>query len=228
MTARSNPTFLGIIIILVTIAMSSAYADDSGKLIEKVFDQDLEGLKTLIAEGINVNAQDSSSGSTALMLACSYGFEDIAKLLLSSGADPNIQANNGVTALMAAAQTSQEIVELLLERKADIHLRAKDGTTAFTKSIIGVISGRVKNSVPELLLEKGADVNEAISTGRAEGYTPLMMAASNDALDLAKFLIGKGANVNAKAKDGSTALSLAIKEDHEKMVKLLQARGAKE
>ena len=226
MTAKRTSAVFIVTVILFTIVMASVYADDAGKLIDKVFGQDLEGLRTLIAEGINVNAQDSSSGSTALILACSYGFEEIARLLLSSGANPNIQANNGVTALMAAAQASREIVELLLKYGADINLRANDGTTAFTNSISGVIGGRVQTRVPELLLEKGSDVNEAISTGRAEGYTPLMMAANNNALDLAEFLIGRGANVNARAKDGATALSLAIEENHQEMVKLLLARGA--
>ncbi|MBA7714258.1 hypothetical protein ES703_123275 [subsurface metagenome] len=66
------------------------------------------------------------------------------------------------------------------------------------------------------------------SSGETAGYTPLMMAANNGQHDLVKFLITKGADVNAKAKDGSTALSKATKENDTAMVKLLKNSGAKE
>ena len=55
-----------------------------------------------------------------------------------------------------------------------------------------------------------------------------MMAANNAQHDLAKFLIAQGADVNAKAKDGSTSLSLATKENDTTMVKLLKDSGARE
>ena len=54
-----------------------------------------------------------------------------------------------------------------------------------------------------------------------------MMAARNDKPELVKFLVKEGADVNLKAKDGSTALSLAKKEKDEAMVKLLKKLGAK-
>jgi ankyrin repeat protein len=54
-----------------------------------------------------------------------------------------------------------------------------------------------------------------------------MMAARNNAPDLVTFLIENGADVNAKAKDGQTALSLAQKEDDAAMVALLIKVGAK-
>jgi ankyrin repeat protein len=45
---------------------------------------------------------------------------------------------------------------------------------------------------------------------------------------LVKFLVKHKADINAKAKDGSTALSLAKKENDQNMVKLLIELGAKE
>jgi len=82
--------------------------------------------------------------------------------------------------------------------------------------------------VASLLLEKGDDVNEAGSSGPAEGYTCLMMAASNNKPELVKFLLSKGADINAKAKDGSSAIGLAVKENDKDMVALLKENGAKE
>jgi ankyrin repeat protein len=47
-------------------------------------------------------------------------------------------------------------------------------------------------------------------------------------LDLVKYLISKGANVNLKAKDGTSALSLTIKEKNDEIIKILKDKGAKE
>jgi ankyrin repeat protein len=200
---------------------------DAEKLFDKIFYQDLEGLKKLIDEGVDVDAQDPNSGSTALMLACSFGFYEMTELLLSRGADPNISENRGTTALMAAVGVSKEMVDLLLEYNADVSIRNKEGITAFTHSIAGVLSDKVTIEVPTMLLDEGADVNEAATTGRTAGYTPLMMAANNDHRELVSFLIDRGANVNAEAGDGSTALGLATKENYSDIVTLLKENGAK-
>ena len=44
---------------------------------------------------------------------------------------------------------------------------------------------------------------------------------------VATMLLKNGANVNAKANDGQTPLSLAKEEGHARMVELLVANGAK-
>jgi ankyrin repeat protein len=199
------------------------------ELRSKVAYQDIEGVEKLILSGADVNARDEMQGNTALILACSYGFTDIAKLLISNGADVNVHNTMyGTSPLIAAAFISEELVEILLANGADVHGKTNEGTTAFTSSILGVLGGYITTSVASLLLEKGADVNEATSSGPAEGYTCLMMAAVNNNPELVKFLLSKGADINAKAKDGTTAIGLAIKENDKDMVALLKKNGAKE
>ena len=44
---------------------------------------------------------------------------------------------------------------------------------------------------------------------------------------VATVLLKNGANVNAKANDGNTPLSIAKKYGHARMVELLKANGAK-
>jgi ankyrin repeat protein len=212
---------------LILMTLSPVMAQEGAKLIESVWSQDFDRAKELVKGGVDVNYQDPSSGSTALMLACGYNFADMARFLVEHGADLNRQDKQGQTALMIAAYRSEEIFTLLLSKGADIKVKDKEGRTAFTHAWVGVLSEEVPLAVVETLLNKGADVNEAPDRGPAEGYTCLMMASGNNRPGLVSFLIGKGADVNARARDGKTALGLAQEEGHSEVVKLLIAAGAK-
>jgi ankyrin repeat protein len=56
----------------------------------------------------------NQSGKTALMLAALFGHEEVAKLLLSRGANPEIADKQGNTAMsLAKAQGNQAMVQLL-------------------------------------------------------------------------------------------------------------------
>ena len=212
----------------ILLALSPGMAQDGAKLIEYVWSQEFDKAKELVNGGVDVNYQDPSSGSTALMLACGYNFADMARFLVEHGADLNRQDNLGQTALMIAAYRSEDLFNFLLSKGADIKVKDWEGKTALTHAWVGVLSEEVPLNVVETLLNKGADVNEAPDGGPAEGYTCLMMAAGNNRPDLLTFLIDKGAEVNARAKDGKTALGLAQEEGHAEVVKLLKAAGAKE
>ena len=212
--------------LFIILNCAAGIAQDGGKLIEAVMYQDLDAVKTVLAQGTDINYQDSASGSTALILAANYNFVEIAKFLIEKGADIDLQAKNGASPLIAAAGSSEEIFNLLIEKNADIKAKDESGTTAFTASMIGILRERVSFAVPQLLLKKGADVDEAPDKGRTEGYTALMMAARNQQPDLVQFLVDNGANINAMAKDGATPLSLAKKDKNPKMVELLQKLGS--
>jgi len=54
-----------------------------------------------------------------------------------------------------------------------------------------------------------------------------MTASSKGNDNIVKLLLGKGADVNAKAKDGWTALMIASRKGHQEVVNLLKAHGAR-
>ena len=195
----------------------------AGELMTKVMQNDLEGVKTLLASGAKIDEKDATYGSTPLLMACNYGYVEMAELLVNRGADINIKAKNGATPLILAAASSEKLAKLLLSKKADIHAKMSDGTGGFTWCITGILSERVSLDFAKFLLEKGANVNEAVTGGFAPGYTPLMMAARNNRVDLVRFLIDNGADLGARAKDGMTALQLARKEGHGSVADILKA-----
>jgi ankyrin repeat protein len=72
------------------------------------------------------------------------------------------------------------------------------------------------------LLAKGADVNYS----NALGWTPLMYAARNSRIEIAKLLIDLGAEVNAKDGKGNNALVYAVWRNNLGMAVLLLDNGA--
>lgn len=96
---------------------------------------------------------------TALHAACANGQVEMARLLLSSGADANQLDRNGVTPLMRAATIgSRDLVKLLLSHGADPKLVTHaDGLTALHFALDGH-GGQDLELVSALLESGSADV----------------------------------------------------------------------
>ncbi|VDL91221.1 unnamed protein product [Schistocephalus solidus] len=80
---------------------------------------DLEGIKILVKEGVDINEQDSS-GRTALHECSSRNHSRVVAYLLRHNADPNLKAARGNTALHEAAQAGHvRVIRSLLRHGAD-------------------------------------------------------------------------------------------------------------
>ncbi|XP_035525863.1 KN motif and ankyrin repeat domain-containing protein 4-like [Morone saxatilis] len=93
----------------------------------------MEVVRKLMELG-NIHIRSSQTGQTALHLAVRHGRVVMVRLLLSHGADANIQDSQGTTALMFAAERGHtHIARLLLERsQCDLTLTDKRGRTALS------------------------------------------------------------------------------------------------
>nr|ACO15049.1 Myotrophin [Caligus clemensi] len=77
------------------------------------------------------------------------------------------------------------------------------------------------DKVKEIIKEKGADVNEPI-----DGRQPCHFAADYGQLDVLRYLISQGGNVEGKDKHGISVLLAAIWEGHTSCVKFLIEKGS--
>ena len=83
-----------------------------------------------IEAGSDLNAKDAY-GSTALVVAATFGKTEVARALLEAGADMTLTNNEGSAPLQIAAFFCRtEIVRALLARGADRNARNKAGSTA--------------------------------------------------------------------------------------------------
>ena len=73
----------------------------------------------LLAKGADINVRDSTTGATSLHWASLHNHKEVVQALLGKGADVNVKANNGDTALsLASSKGNKEIRKLLLKAGA--------------------------------------------------------------------------------------------------------------
>lgn len=73
------------------------------------------------------------------MLAVSHGRVEVVRLLLSAGADVNVQDADGSTALMCAAEHGHTTIVKLLLAQTDIDLDLRDNVYYFATSYVDQI-----------------------------------------------------------------------------------------
>jgi ankyrin repeat protein len=120
-------------------------------------------------------------GATPFLLASAAANVDIMRILLDSGADPQIKSKDGSTPLMVAAGVGR-----VDDRPA------KDQANAL--------------EAVKLAASLGNDVNAANERGR----TALHGAAGGGANAIVQFLADHGANLNAKDRRGNTPVEIAL------------------
>lgn len=125
-------------------------------------------------------------------------------------------ADNSTALMWAAFNGHTAVAAYLLEQGATVDVKDANGRTA----LLYASSGPYPDTVG-LLLRNGADVNVQ---GKAEGFTALMMAASEGQMEVARVLLLHGAAVDLIDKDGDTAKKFAREKGHAEMLKLLEGQ----
>jgi ankyrin repeat protein len=245
-------------LLIARASVNTPDADGTTALHYAVQADDLPLVAMLVRAGADVKAANRY-GLRPLTLAALNGSAPALAALLDAGADPNTITDAGESAVMTAARTGNvEAVRLLIARGADVNAREQwFGETA-------LMWAAVENhaEVVRLLAEAGADVKARSTVLDAPvlefprsggpnspfprgGWTALMFAAREGAIDAAAALADLGADLNAAALPqtdvpmkpeeiaaatannvGTTALVFAIINSHYDLAALLLDKGA--
>ena len=174
-------------------ARGAATAPAPGALAEAAMRGDLAAVTALLGRGAEASAAQGD-GMTALHWAAEKDHADIAKALLSRGA--NVRATTRLGAYtplhLAARRGHAAVAALLLDGGADANATATTGVTP-----LHLAAGAGSRPLVDALLAKGATVD---AREPQWNQTPLMFAASAGRTDVVRALVAKGADVNASGK----------------------------
>jgi ankyrin repeat protein len=166
---------------------------------------------------------------------------ELVGMLIDAGLDVNAGTGFGPP-LVTACQRSAELLRMLIDAGADVNAARNDqGHTALSSALLFGSIDHVR-----LLLEHGADPNSLLQDENFPGQTLLMQVCGSGpathsggmsdpekraaivARDetIVGLLLEHGADVNARDRDGRTALMLAAEKHQASLVRLLLAAGA--
>ena len=172
--------------------------------------------RQLIEMGADVNSEDWES-KTPLHIAAAYAGSDMIGLLLDNQAKVEVVDVVGYTPLHAAVvgKRPKENVAFLVNAKAEINASGNSGYTALSLAIHFNLQ-----EIASLLLEQGADVE---ASGHREAA--LFTAVKHNATWAVDLLLGNGANLLARNRNGDTVLKVAVRRNRESIVQILLDRG---
>lgn len=224
------------------------------RLVRAIQAGDAAKVTQLLAAGASPNYKDT--GMPVVVAAAMGGHTAVLKVLLEKGADPKATTPDGMDALSAATFSAKPAdLLLLLDHGAEVDARSGDGQTALFSAFLnlenlklllarGADPNAMMKSGPtalvmfcemgdpalshleaiKLLVEKGADVNGRAKPG--EALTPLQSAAKQGTVDVVKFLLKSGADINRPGAGNATPLMMAALKAQLEVVRELLAAGA--
>jgi len=190
---------------------SAAAANDTG------------AIRTLLAQGADVNARDRY-GHTALLIATHRNAVSAARALIQAGADVNLKDRiDDSPFLYAAAHGYLDILQMALENGADVLSTNRFGSTAL---IPAAEHGHVE-AVHMLL-----DARVPPDYVNKVGWTALIEAIVRGNggpryRQVVEMLIKGNADVNQADHNGATPLQLARERGYADLVAVLTAAGAR-
>ncbi len=201
---------------------------------------DADSVQVLLRAGANASAANRY-GITPLTIAATNGNAAIARALLRAGANPNAPGPDGETILMVAARTGNaDVVNALLDHGVNVNaVEQWQGQNALMWAAAENHGAAIK-----ALAARGADLNArskelnfpeyryetngmAVFQLPKGGWTALMYAARQNAMEAVAALADVHADLNATTKqEGTTALQIAIINIHYDLANLLLEKGA--
>jgi uncharacterized protein len=188
---------------------------DTEALVHAAMNGRLEQVQALLDKGVDVNAKGIMD-ETPLMKAAWGGHLKVAKLLVEKGADVNAETKHGQTALKSAlsnAWMNREQVDVA-------RFLQEQGAKSTTLAVAAFVGDK---EAVERFLAEGSSLNQKATVNEP---SPLFAAAMGGQPEVLTLLLDKGAEIDAKNRQGQTPLMAAAAANQVAVAKVLLDRGA--
>lgn len=173
----------------------------------------LKVIKKLVEAGADVNMETTAHGDTALLFSVEKNHWKVARFLIKQGAKVDAQNNYGISPLIKASGSGAvDTIKVLLANKADVNLKDAEGRTALMHAV-RVVPPKWHSEPSE------GDSEKVIASKKKKALCRERCIETIEIL-----LLAKNIDINAKDKDGKTALDHSDEED---LKELLRKHGAK-
>ncbi|WP_027124981.1 ankyrin repeat domain-containing protein [Gelidibacter mesophilus] len=203
--------------------MKNLDQDSTLVLLKAVSEKNIKLVEKILASKPNLEITDNK-GRTALMIATYNADGEIAKMLISAGADVNAQDDLlNSPHLYEGASGNLSILNMSLAHGAKFDIYNRYGGTALIpaaeKRHLEVV--KILTEIPDYPIDH---INKLGWTALLEAI--ILGATGETQVAIVKVLVDAGANVNIADKDGVTPLQHAKSRGMDKIVKLLMAANA--
>lgn len=197
---------------------------------------DLEMVKLLIDNGADLDAPMKNPAGRVSLSRCYLPFsgecaahvvaysarDDILRVLLEAGANPNARNSEGITPLMAICATLErtpwrETTRALLEAGGDLELVDNTGWTALLHAATG--------GNPDIISMIVSMAPNTLNLASTEGETSLYLAACNDNPSAVSRLLAAGATHPGYVGQDRCPLAVAVVLGYKEVVEVLVADG---
>ena len=221
-------------VLIVSVQVTMGQVDQKEELNRmfrgQIIKGDIEAVKTLIKEGVDINNEFwiSGTGLTPVLLAARVGRVEILEYLINNGGDLSA-CPDGLNALHTAVsfgddEIAKAMTEILVLKGMDVNAKSNDYKLGDETPLhIAARCGNLKTA--DLLLKHGANVNTSLIR-KYYAYTPLILASKGKYDKVVNLLIQNGADINAQDSRLRTPLHYAVMNNDTAVVDILLTNGA--
>lgn len=217
------PALAVVLLLVLTGGIFEAVAQTPRDLLLAAETGDMARVRASLAAKTPVDVRDGR-GRTALLIATHNNRVDVARLLISNGANVNAKDKIGDTPfLYAGAEGRNEILKMTLANGADLKDTNRYGGTALTPAAHHGHAETVR-----ILLKTKIDVNQVNKLGWTALLEAVILGDGGPVhSDIVRQLLAAKADPHIADSDGVTPLTHARKRGQTAIVSLLLQAGAR-